>query len=434
MKRDLSNDLIAWKTSPLRKPILLRGARQVGKSWLVRELGKSFDFFVEINFERDQKTSRLFDADLHVTAILEKLSLYCGQKIVTGKTLLFLDEIQECENALRALRYFKEDCPELHVIAAGSLIDFALEKLGIPVGRVQFFYLHPLSFGEFLTNSNREDLRQHIHAKKADPIFHETLLELLKTYMLLGGMPAVVDSWLNHKDISLCQMLQDEIITSYKQDFNKYARRHQLEHVTKIFESIPQHLGNKFKFSNIDEDIRAYPLKQAMLLLEKAGIALLCFHTSGQAQPLGAGKDEKKFKVFFFDIGLAQKLLGLNLSEWAVTPIKVSNVGALAEQLVAQEFVAYTSHHSPPELFYWHRENRGSNAEVDFLFLKNNMIIPVEVKSGIKGGLKSMKVFLAAHKNSKFGLKISEGNFNMTPEMEEIPLYGVEAWISDANR
>ncbi len=431
MKRDLLRKFIDWKTHPLRVPLIVRGARQVGKSWLIRELGKTFSSFVEINFDKEKKAPALFSGDLDVKKIIEKIALYKKQQIIPGETLLFLDEIQECEDAIKALRYFKEDLPELHVIAAGSLLDFALNKLGIPVGRVQFLYLYPLSFAEFLTALDRSDLRMAILDQKiVSPIF-ELICDLLKTYTLLGGMPEVLACWLNTKDYNLCQELQNRIVTSYRQDFNKYAARHQIEPLNKVFNSIPLQIGNKFKYSNVDKDSAAYPIKQALSLLQTAGVCYKCFHSSGQAFPLGATIDERKFKVYALDIGLMQRMLGINLQEWIVQPFEIKYLGAVAEQLVAQEIIAYSNNTQPAELYYWHREAKGSNAEVDFLLHKDNVIIPAEVKSGSKGGMKSLQLFLATHKNSPYGLKIAEGIFVKHNNIHEIPLYGLESWFCD---
>jgi predicted AAA+ superfamily ATPase len=429
MYRDILSELELWRRHPLRKPLLLRGARQVGKSWLVREFGKTFPSVVEINFEKDQDAKVFFGGNLKVNEIIDKLSLYSGRKMVPGETLLFLDEIQECETAITALRYFKEEMPELHVIAAGSLVEFALENMGAPVGRIQFLYIYPLSFGEFLIAQGRGDLREFVKSQKSDTVIHRQILELLKTYIWVGGMPAVAKVWLDHKDPRLCQEAQDEIIDVYRQDFSKYARRRQIENVTTVFDAIPRQLGGKFKYSHVEAQTNLQPIKQALHLLEKAGIAFPAFHSSGQGVPLGASKNEKKFKVFFFDVGLAQRILGLDLKRWAVTPLKVTNAGAIAEQLVAQEYMAYAYTKSKPELYYWHREVPSSNAEVDLLFTKGDMVVPVEVKSGLKGGLKSMQAFLSSHPHSKYGLKISEGDFSSHGNVQEFPLYGVEAWV-----
>jgi len=429
MKRDLLQKLIVWKTHPLRKPLILRGARQVGKSWVIKRFSQYFPSYVEINFEKEEETKSLFDGKLDVQQLLERLSLYAKKKIVPGETLIFFDEVQECERCLRALRYFKEECPELHVIAAGSLIDFTLEKIGMPVGRVQFLYLFPMSFGEFLIACDREDLRNHILLQQFDPLIHPIILELFKNYLWLGGMPAVVDSWVRFRNPVLCQEVQTEIILAYRQDFEKYARTNQIEHVSKVFNAIPSLIGTKFKFSNVDIDLKAALLKEALSLLGKAGIAYPCFHSSGHSLPLGAEVDSKKFKVFFLDIGLAQRMLGLDLREWVLKPVKLKLLGSLAEQLVAQEYIAYSESNTPPELYYWHREEKSSNAEVDFLFPKKGMIIPIEVKSGPQGGMKSLKLFLESHPKSSFGLKIADNIYAKQTLFEEVPLYGIEGWI-----
>jgi len=277
MKRDRLNDLIAWRSDPYRKPLMIRGCRQVGKSWLVREFSKEFDSLVEINFEREKRVHQYFGGDLDVNAIIEKLSIHTGRKIEAGKTLLFFDEIQACEGALQSLRYFKEDMPKLHVIAAGSLLDFALKKHGIAVGRVQFMQLYPLSFSEYLTNLGQERLREFLLLQQNDPVIHSQLIEHLKNYMWLGGMPAVVEAWIEKGDPARCQVLQDEIIEAYQIDFHRYAKQHEIPHVSRVFESIPGLVGQKFIYSRVDSDVRGESIKNALTLLELAGIAKRCF-------------------------------------------------------------------------------------------------------------------------------------------------------------
>ncbi len=430
MQRDLMQKLIQWKDDPLRTPMIIRGARQVGKSWLVNAFAEQFEHYIELNFDLDSDACNLFVGRLDVDSILEKIRFYTGKKIELGKTLLFLDEIQECPEALKMLRYFKEKCPELHVIAAGSLLDFLLKKMGVPVGRVQFLYCYPLSFSEFLTVSGREDLRKYIGEADIDPTIHSRILEFLKTYMWLGGMPAVVDAWLKYADEKKCHSLQDRIITAYQQDFFKYSKKNQIENVERIFLSIPRQLGNKFKYKSVDESVKSQSLRSALLLLSMAGIATLCYHSAGQGLPLGASKNEKRFKVFFFDIGLLQRLMGLSLKDWVSTPFDVKYLGAIAEQFVAQEYIAYSNPEKPCDLFYWRREEKGSSAEVDFLFVKLGKVVPVEVKSGVKGGMKSIRQFLDTHENSDYGLKISQGIKQDNAALKEISLYGIEAWLN----
>lgn len=431
MKRDLFQSLMEWKNSRLRKPLILRGARQVGKSWLVNEFAKTFASFARINFEKQPEACEFFQGDLLFPQLLEKLELYIGQKIIPKETLLFFDEIQECERAIIALRYFKEELPDLHVIAAGSLIDFSLENIGMPVGRVQFLYLHPLSFGEFLSVIGKDDLRNYILQSDIDPVLHNKILEHVKNYFWLGGMPEVINEWIINRNFQTCLDIQDEILLTYKQDFEKYAKKRLIDKVEMVFNTVPEHLGEKFIYSKVDETSRSTLLKEALDCLKKAGVVHVVYHTSGQGVPLAAGKDSKKFKVFFFDTGLAQRLLGLNLQQWVTTPLNIKHVGAIAEQFVAQEYFAYSSVKNPAELYYWHREEPTSNAEVDFLFVINGDIIPVEVKSGKKGHLKSLKLFLETHKHSKYGVKISEQPFNYDDEVISIPFYAIEFLVKN---
>ena len=430
MHRDLLNDLLTWKQSPRRKPLLLRGARQVGKSWIIRKLSESFDNFVEINFEKHIQPRAFFEGDLEVKIILEKLALYSGQSIVPGKTLLFLDEIQACEPAIIALRYFKEEIPELHVIAAGSLVDFAIDNIGIPVGRIQFMFLYPLSFCEYLTVIGKNTLREHINRGAIDPVFHQTLLEHFKTYTMIGGMPEVIKTWLDTTDFKACHDVQDEIILSYKQDFSKYAHSHQIDKLDVVFANTPQQFGHKFVYKNVESEFRSNVLKEALLLLKKAGILHIAYHSSAQGLPLQATIDEKRFKVFFFDIGIANRLMGLDEKTWLLKPLEVAYKGGIFEQFVAQEYIALSSKTTPAQIYYWHREAKYSNAEVDLLFVKNGEIVPVEVKSSSKGTLKSMRIFLESHPHSKYGIKVSEQPNGKNGDILEIPFYGLEAWLN----
>ncbi len=430
MKRDIIKYLRKWRLDPVRAPLLLRGARQVGKSWLIKAFGSEFDHYIEINFEKDQRAAALFTEHIDIPELMQKLSGYTGKPVVLGRLLLFLDEIQECPQALKYLRYFKEDCPELHVIAAGSLIDFTLEKMGMAVGRIEYLYLYPLSFMEFLTATGLDHLRELILDRKVDSATHSLLIEQQRHYMWLGGMPAVVDAWIQFRDATICQRLQDRIIENYQDDFLKYAKRHQIDSVNKVFLSIPKQLGRKFKYQHVDVDSKTYPIKQAMLLLMKAGIVSPCFHTAAQSYPLGAEVDEKKFKLFLFDIGIAQRMLGLDLAEWMTQPMELNYLGCMAEQLVAQEFIAYGPQNKVSSLYYWQNDVKGSHAEVDFITIKNKQVVPVEVKSHVKGGMKSLQIYLNKHPETKIALKISENPFARFDHLEEIPLYAIAYWAA----
>lgn len=429
--RDMMAELVKWRNSDPHKPILLRGARQVGKSHLVREFGRSFEHFVEINFEKQTEPKEFFNGDLDVKKIIKKIELYTQKKIEPGKTLLFLDEIQECERAITALRYFKEEMQELHVIAAGSLVDFAFENISMPVGRITFLYLHPLSFAEYLAAIGREDLRTFILKNDVQSPFHEILIEHLRDYFWLGGMPEVIASWINEHSAERCQTIQDDLLQSYRQDFSKYAKRFKIQKLDQIFTGTPKQLGQKFTYKQLDDQMRSNVIKEGLNLLQKAGVIHLVYHSAGQGLPLMAGINEKRFKVYFLDIGLAQRLLGSTTHDLLTTKINIQHLGGLAEQFVAQDYIAHSDIHQAHKLFYWHREDRNSNAEVDFLFVKNSEIIPAEVKASAKGRLRSLLLFLETHPHSSYGIRVSELPASKEDNLETIPFYGIERWIEN---
>lgn len=431
IQRDALLSLQLWRKHPTRKPLLVRGARQVGKSYLVREFGREFDSYVEINFERDKQIGRLFQGSLAPKQLISSLAAYVGQSIVPGRTLLFLDEIQECEEAILALRYFKEEMPELHLIAAGSLLDFKLNAIGLPVGRLQFLYLYPLSFSEYCRAVGKDMLLDQVNTSQNTPApLHDLLLEEVKRYCWLGGMPAVLDAWITHQDYELCQETQKEIIQSYRQDFNRYAKSHQLLFVEQVFSSVGLQLGQKFKYSTVHPEVRAANLREALLLLETAGVIYRIFHTSAQGLPLASGMDDKRFKVYFFDIGLLQCLLGVSMKHWLLSSLTVKHMGGIAEQFVQQEYIAYTAQREAHTLFYWHREAKQSNAEIDFIFIKDNDIVPVEVKSGATGRMRSLQLFLETHPHSTYALKISESPKADCGQIRSLPFYAIQSWFN----
>lgn len=430
IKRDALSLLQSWRIHPIRKPLLIRGARQVGKSCLVRQFGGEFDDYVELNFERDKQSRLLFQGSLAPSQLIPTLSAYVGKLVVPGKTLLFLDEIQECEEAILALRYFKEEMPDLHVIAAGSLLDFKLNAIGLPVGRLQFLYLYPLSFAEYCAAVGKDLLFKQAGAHQ--PIaasLHALLLEEVKRYCWLGGMPAVLDTWITHQNYELCQETQKEMIQSYRQDFNRYAKSHQLPYVEQVFSNVGLQLGQKFKYASVNPEIRSASLREALQLLETAGVVYRICHTAAQGLPLASGMDDKRFKVYFFDIGLLQCLLGVTMKHWLLSPLAVKHIGGISEQFVQQEYIAYTAQREAHQLFYWHREAKQSNAEIDFIFIKDNVIVPVEVKSGSTGRMRSLQLFLETHPRSTYGLKISESPDVHCGQIRALPFYAIQSWL-----
>ena len=430
MKRLIDYHLKEWVHDPLRQPLLLRGARQVGKTHAVRKLGKSFTHFVEINLEELEKAATAFQGSLTATDLIIELEVITQKPIKPGKTLLFLDEAQAVPRAITALRYFYEQIPELHVIAAGSLLDFALEHVGIPVGRVQSLYVYPMSFVEFLAATDYtfllERLIEHDPQKEFSTTGHALLLEALGKYLALGGMPQVINCWKDTKDPLLCTRLQNRIISTYRQDFGKYAQKAQIKYVDLVFDAVPNQLGKKFKFSKIDGEYRKRELAPALDLLDTAGIIHKVFHSSGQGIPLGAQANPKDFKVLFSDVGIAQSILEYDLSDWFLNPLKeFINKGELVESFVGLELLAYSTPHKKKKSFYWHRESRTSDAEIDYLLQIKKDIFPIEVKSGKGYNLHSLKQFLESHQKSPYGIKFSTNNFAQLDALHCYPLYAV---------
>jgi len=430
MERYLKQTLMNWKDDSSRKPILLRGARQVGKSYLIEEFGHSFDSYVEFNFDFNKRLTTIFEYDSDPERILKELSIAAEKPIVRGQTLLFFDEIQECPDAIRALRYFYEKMPDLHVIAAGSLLDFTLEKIGVPVGRIQMLYLFPLSFVEFLLAKEKrlllEALFEHDEKKPAPEFMHKQLFKLYGEYMAIGGMPEVVNEWLLNADLKRTRKIQQSLIETYKADFGKYSTKYQKSHVETIYSAIPRLSGGKFLYSSVNPDLRSRELKPALDLLSKAGIIHVITHSSSGSLPLAAEINPKFFKAILSDIGLMQAMLEYNPKNWILEPEKAAvNFGALVESFVGQEILAYSSPDLKSSLFYWAREKRGSSAEVDYVIELNGAVVPIEVKAGRSSSYKSMSLFLKEKPSSPYGIHFSQQNFSSNQIVRKIPLYAV---------
>lgn len=430
MKRLADYYLQEWKNSPYRKPLLLRGARQVGKTYLARTFGKQFDNFVEINFESDKEVHSIFSKDLNPERIIRDLSLIVNKPIIPSKTLLFFDEIQTIPEALTALRYFYEKLPEQHIIAAGSLLDFTTQLVGIPVGRVASLYVYPLSFFEFLcackhTLLAQELLTNIIENPISSPV-HKKLLSLLGEYLAIGGMPEAVARWRETRDPRPCIEVHQALIDTYRQDFNKYAQKFQIKYLEILFNAIPRQLGTKFKYSAIEGEYRKRELSPCIDLLTTAGIVHKVIRSAGNGIPLGAEVDPDDFKINFLDVGLTQTILGQQLKSWFLDPEQTFiNKGAVVESFVGQEFLAYTSAFRKEGLFYWRRNTPGSEAEIDYLINHNNKVVPIEVKSGTGSSLKSMQMFLESHHTSPHGIRFSTQNYSVYNAIHSYPLYAL---------
>lgn len=428
MRRDILYALEQWRHSEIRKPLLVRGARQVGKTYVVESFGEShFGNMVTINFELQPKYKACF-ADLDPFRITDAISVMSKQEITPGKTLLFLDEIQACPEAIVALRYFKEKYPDLHVIAAGSLLEFTLrnERLSMPVGRIQSFYLKPMSFKEFLEARGYHklldafanvDLETPLHAAFADEA--ETLL---REYFITGGMPEVVANFVESRQLNQCQIIQAGILDTYRTDFGKYANVSRQKYLEKIFEKAPGMVAQQFKYSMIDSQMKARDLKMALDDLEDAGVLHRVYSTAASGLPLITHINEKKFKTLFLDVGLVQQASGLEAELLMQKDLIQVNRGQLAEQFVGQELLAYSQNFNKANLFYWDRNKPTSTAEVDYVINVDDAIIPIEVKSGKTGSLRSMQLFLD-NRSLSLGIRASLKPLSYKNRVLSVPLY-----------
>jgi len=428
IKRLIDWHLARWKHSKNRTPLLIRGARQVGKTHAVRKLGESFKRVVEVNFELAKDIHFIFQKDLHPERILKALEAHVGGKIVPGETLLFFDEIQEVPEAITSLRYFYELMPQLHVIAAGSLLDFTLEKIGIPVGRVASMYMYPLSFMEFLAASGQGILVEAILDGNVpfSETVHDRLINFVGEYLAIGGMPQVVAEWVSSKNAKECFNIHQTLIGNYRQDFEKYGKKHQLPYLNALYRQIPHFIGQQFNYGNIHGEYRKRELAPCIDLLVKANAIHQIYHTAGNGLPIGAEVNLEWFKLIFLDVALSQSILGLDLASWFSEPgAEFVNRGSATEAFVGQELLAYAHPQQKAELFFWKREAKSSNAEVDYLFQQGQHILPIEVKSGEKGALKSMHLFLQEHPNSPHGICFSARPAYKMEKVDGRPLYSV---------
>lgn len=464
MKRFIEFHLKEWAAETGRKPLLLRGARQVGKTYAVRELGKQFDVFIEINLEVNPKAREIFTADLYPQRIVQEIAYLTKQEIIPGKTLLFFDEVQAEPKAIQALRYFYEMMPELHVVAAGSLLDFAIESVGIPVGRVEFLHMYPVSFLEFLSALGESILLKAIIQQPLDKpistIAHDRLLQLIKEYLAIGGMPEAVRTWAEEKDAlnvagriprglphtdsastskiprrllrgsSQCFKIQQTLINSYRQDFTKYAKKSQIKYLNILLDNIPRQLGKKFRYSAIPGEFRKRELSPCIDLLATAGVIHKVYDSAAQGLPLGAQIDPDSFKVILLDVALAQAILGLDITEWLLSAEQPwVNKGEVVEAFIGQELLAYSRPIQKQQLYYWLRNERTAQAEVDYVTAIKQDVVPIEVKSGPGSTLKSMHLFLEKHPTSPFGMRFSTQNYSVYENIHSYPLYAVSTAI-----
>ena len=442
MYRNALEDLEEWLRRARRKPLVLRGARQVGKTTLVRLFAaKHFERLAEINFERHPRVADLF-ASKDPKQIVQLLGLHLGYDVVPGRALLFLDEIQARPDVLAALRYFYEEMTELHVVAAGSLLEIALEQpsFSVPVGRIEYLHLGPMQLGEFLLAVGRDQLADFLRTfTLGDEIpapIHEQLLAWLNRFLVVGGMPDAVRAFVEEDSYRESEAVKQSILSTFRDDFGKYGSKVDVGRLRKVFERLPHLVGGKLKYVHIDREERSRDLSAALHLLTLARVAFRVRHTAANGTPLGAEADERRFKVLVLDVGLMATATGLTILDLETADqLMMVHRGALCEQFIGQHLLYDRPSWEEPQLYYWAREERSSAAEVDYVISVGQEILPVEVKSGKTGMLKSLHLFLREKKRNlalRFNVmppsvldaktSLADGN-NVPFRLVSLPLY-----------
>lgn len=426
MRRTIYNQLLTWKSTPdgLRKPLILEGARQTGKTWLARELGQNeFENFVEINFERIEEARTLFENNFDLQRILLAIQAITGKQVIPGKTLLFFDEIQFARRGLLSLKYFYEDMPSLHIVAAGSLLGVLDHKDdSFPVGKVSFLRVYPLSFSEFLCAIQREGLAQLIATKDYTAIdaFAYLLTDLLRQYYFVGGMPEAVKTFAEQQNYEKVRVVQQEILKSYRSDFSKHPPKEIVKRMALLWDSIPAQLAKenkKFVYSAVKQGARARDFETAIQWLCDAGLTYKISRVRCGQLPLKGFEDIDSFKLYLLDIGLMGAMSGLSASTITQgNDLFLQYKGALTEQFVMQEMQTLNS----LEIHYWTPDE--SIAEMDFVIQKEEQIIPIEVKAERHLKAKSIAIYIQQN-HPKNVIRTSLSPYHQSEQITDIPLY-----------
>lgn len=413
MQRTALDYLKKWVVSSDRKPLVIRGARQVGKTWLVRHLAQETGKkLIEINLEKHPKLAASF-ASNEPTEILKRLRFDLEVAIDPPNCLLFIDEIQAAPELFPKLRWFAEDMPELAVIAAGSLLEFVLSdhEFSMPVGRISYMYLEPLSFEEFLLAEKRSELvaqiKEFTWKEQISAFTHEKLMSFFKEYIIVGGMPAAVHSWSLKHDLSDIGRIHNDILHTYRDDFGKYSRKIPPQTLQELMTAVPLRLGEKFVYSSVNPNVRIPVIKEALDLLCKAKVCHKIIASSSNGVPLGAELLSQYLKVILLDVGLSSSDLGLMLSELtSIQEIDLINKGGIAEQVAGQLLRTIGPFYQEPLLYYWINPCKDSSAEIDYVIQHGSKVVPIEVKAGATGKLKSLHRFMHL-KNLSIGVRIN---------------------------
>ena len=421
MKRNAIQDLILWKSSEERKPMVLKGARQVGKTWLMKEFGQSYyDNFVYFNFDEEDELKSIFETNKNPHRIIELLSMICGDKIEPEKTLIIFDEIQECAEALNTLKYFKEKANEYHVIAAGSLLGTLLAKpKSYPVGMVNLLDIHPLTFDEFLDATDPSLYTYYKSIEKGqqiENIFHNRLTEEYNNYLIIGGMPECVASWIKYKDPAKISQIQRELIEVYENDFSKHNGKVNSGRILLVFRSIVSQLAKpneKFMYGAVREGGRARDFEEAIEWLVSAGMLNRIYNVSKMEHPLSAFDKLEQFKLFVFDTGLLKHMAGIDNSA-ILLKADYQFKGPLTENYVLQQLRG--------QFELAPRYYSDKNSEIDFVIQSGMEIIPVEAKGGEDKSAPSFKKYIAEHK-PEHALRFSKRGYRKDGYITNIPLY-----------
>ena len=438
IERIIDIDLENWRMSKHRKPLMLRGARQVGKSSSVKNLAQQFEYFIEINFDENPQFKAIFEQNSDVVNICELIRASTNIPIITGKTLIFFDEVQACIPAISALRYFYEKLPELHVIAAGSLLEFALADLpSFGVGRVRSLFVYPFSFQEFLMAFQEDFLLKTLQKANANlplpEILHDKLKKYFKRFLVVGGMPEVVSNYVINNDMLEAQRVLDDLIIALEADFAKYKNRISTSRIREVFNAVVGQMGSKFSYSYPNATLTNLQVKEVLELLKMAGLIIPVTHSACNGIPIGAEINTKSRKYLLLDTGILQRILGLSIGDLLIQDdFETINKGAIAELFVGLELIKNASPYENQDLYFWHREVKSSQAEVDFVIQKQAQIVPVEVKAGTKGSMQSMYIFLK-EKKCNWGVRLSLENFSELSQIKIYPLYAVQNMLMETS-
>lgn len=413
-KRNASRNLEAWKNSSNRKPLIIRGARQVGKTTLVKEFAKSYKYTILLNLEKSSDVD-FFNKYDQAKVLLESLLLTNNISIDSiGETLLFIDEVQESPRAIQMLRYFYEEFPDLHVIAAGSLLEFAMKKVkSFPVGRVEFLYLHPLNFMEYLEAIDHQAALVQIDKVPYDSFAHKTLLDLFNQYAIIGGMPEVVSNFIEKESLTELPNVYESIWGTYRNDVEKYAANETERKVIKHVMSIAHlYIDQRIKFQNFGQsNYRSREVGEAIRNLNDAKIIRLIYPTTDVEIPVKPDL-RKSPRLQFLDTGLVNNELGIQAEMLAFTDLNNSYKGAIVPHLITQELISLNTINDKIPHF-WIREKKQSSSEVDLVYTYQDKVIPIEIKSGKEGTLKSLHQFID-HTNHPYAVRMYAGEYNVT--------------------